>query len=104
MLPRTPIPFGKKPGEIQDRANVQRTFSDIQFEQNIPGKELSGTTPAVADTEFAVLHNLNYVPKRIMTFGLDAAARIYKGATPWTKTTAYLKCDVGNVAYTIFIF
>lgn len=70
---------------------------------NIQGKWAKATTPAGANTEFAVTHNLNYIPLGYDVKRIDKAAIIYDGTTAWTITQIFLKCNVATVAVTLFI-
>lgn len=70
---------------------------------NIDGAWATGTTPGVANTEFAVTHNLNRIPNGFDVKRMDKAARFYDSGTAWTKTQIFLKCDVVTVKYTLFI-
>ena len=51
----------------------------------------------VADTEYAVTHNLGYIPDHWFPASVDKGGVIYKSATTWTENTAYFKCTVANV-------
>jgi len=70
---------------------------------NIDGAWYSATTPGVADTEFTVTHNLNRVPVGFILFSIDKAGVVYRSATSWTTTQAFLKCNVTSAAVILFI-
>jgi hypothetical protein len=71
---------------------------------NIDGAWATTTTPGVADTEFALTHNLQRVPIGWLTVSIDKAAIIYDGGTAWTTAVINLKSNVATVALTIFVF
>jgi hypothetical protein len=79
------------------------TTGNTDGEQNTEGWKATGTTPAVANTEFTVAHGLGRVPMGFIVLLIDKAGIIYKGATAWTDTDIFLKCNVASVAYYIFI-
>jgi len=62
------------------------------------------TTPGVANTEFAVTHNLNRIPTGYNVVLLTAAAHVYIGPTPWTTTQIFLKCDQIGVILNLEIY
>jgi hypothetical protein len=70
---------------------------------NERGQWAKVTTPVAANTEFAVTHNLDYVPVGYNIERISAAASIYDGATPWTSTQIFLKCTASLVDLTLFI-
>ena len=97
---------------------VSKTLSNISFgattanstqDMNIACFKASGTSPGVANTEFAVAHNLHHVPIGFLIASTAPAGHIYKSTTAWTAATnsalgnIYLKSDVASVAYTIII-
>lgn len=78
---------------------------------NISMWKATGTTPAGPNTEFAITHNLTWVPWFYFYF-LDKAGSLYQGpatGTAWTAATSsalgsvFLKCSVASAAYTIII-
>lgn len=71
---------------------------------NINGVFNQGTTPGVADQEFAVTHNMGRIPVGFITLSVDQnAAVLYKGVTAWTTKQLFLKCHQTSVNYVIFI-
>ena len=82
------------------------TTANDDGEQNIEGWKAAGTSDAMADTEFPVVHGLNRVPLGFIVLQLDKAAIIYGTpalGTAWSTTTVYLKANAASVAYVIFI-
>jgi len=69
----------------------------------------SGTAPGVANTEFAVTHNLPRVPIGFFPISTGAAAHFYKSTTAWTAATnsslgsIFLKCDQPNVTFVMVV-
>ncbi len=76
----------------------------ITFDENTETQTLDYTTNATPDTEDTVAHTLNKVPTGFFVAGMDKAATIYNGATAWTSTHIYLKCNVASVAARIMVF
>src|SRR5882672_12811472 len=60
---------------------------------NIQGKWVKVTSPVTPNTEFAVTHNLDYVPVGYDIKRQDKACSIYDGTTAWTRTQIFLKCS-----------
>jgi len=71
---------------------------------NINAVWATGTSPAGADTEFEVVHNLGRVPVAFIPVNKNKAGDIYAGGTSWTTTKLYLKCSVSSLAYTLLVF
>jgi len=71
---------------------------------NMRGAWATGTTPS-GGAEFAVTHNLGYIPTGFLVWSLGGSATIYSsvGGTPWNKSQIFLKCAGGSVTYTLFI-
>lgn len=71
----------------------------------------TGVTPGVANTEFAISHNLLWIPWHYHYF-LDVAGQLYQAPTTGTHWTAatnstlgniYLKCTVASANYVVII-
>lgn len=105
-------------GKHTSPEDVQRRFLDtarainggIEFGSpangavNIRGYWLNTTTPGVADTEFIVTHNLNYVPTGIVVISVDKAAVVYASQKNlWTNTQIRLKCNMATVSLQGFV-
>jgi hypothetical protein len=103
--------LGRMLGEIgslwqycQQAMNGNLTFGDKYDTDNIKGGWFSFTSHAVADTEFALVHNLGQVPIGVLDFCLkDKAGVLYQGPTPWTTSTIYLRCNVASTAFRVFV-
>ena len=80
---------------------VIRKIAAIPFNQS---ESLTVADTGNADTEFTVSHNLGRTPNGYILTETDKAACLYNGATAWTDTALYLKCNVANAAITITIF
>jgi hypothetical protein len=71
---------------------------------NMQGFWLDTVTPGVADTEFIVNHNLQYIPTGIIVISVDKAAIVYASQKNlWTKTQIRLKCNVATVSLQGFV-
>lgn len=71
---------------------------------NIDGVWLSTTTPAGANTDFTLTHNLGRVPSGWIVAMQDKAASVYFGGVAATTTELTLRCSVASVAVRLFIF
>lgn len=73
---------------------------------NEAGQWVNVVTPGIADTEFAVPHNLGYIPSFIKHVNSDRACSVYQlpnTGTAWTSSNIYLKCNVASVALRFMI-
>ena len=75
------------------------TMSNDLQDRNLDVSKAQGVTPGAANTEFAVVHILNRVPITIVGQDTTNGGVLYRGTTPWTKTTAYLKCTTASAVY-----
>ena len=76
------------------------------YSGNMKGQWKNVTAPGVANTEFAVPHDLGYVPTHYPIINADRACKVYQlpnTGTPWTAQNIYLKCDTANAVLRIFI-
>ena len=80
-----------------------QTYGTQQSPQNIAGSWWQGTSPAVADTDFAVSHKLKHVPSGFDVKNINKAAHVYQGVTPWTDKLIYLRVDQASVFLTLFV-
>lgn len=96
------ISFGKT------SANSSQTSPD---QANVQMWKATGTTPAGANTEFAITHNLMWVPW-FYFYILSKDGNIYQRAntgTAWTAATSgalgsiFVKCSVASADYTVII-
>lgn len=71
---------------------------------NFDWRLIEFTSDATPDAENTVAHDLGKVPTDIIVTGLDKAAVVYKGATPWTNANVYLKVNVASVVVRAYIF
>lgn len=78
------------------------TMTNSEPGSNVQNSKATGTTPAAANTEFAVNHILGRVP---ITFfhHTDNGGVIYKSTTAWTKTQIFLKCTTVSANYSLVI-
>lgn len=83
--------------------NVQLGVSNTDQARNISNFMASGTTPGVANTNFTITHNLGYVPFTILGFDTNNGGVIFRGTTPWTKTTVTLQCTTATATYNVRI-
>ena len=92
------------------------TMSNKDSSQNMSAWKASGTTPATANTEFAIPHHLKYVPLTILGADTSNGGVLYRSTTPWTAAPAspnastpsaqlagyvYLKCTTASAAYNV---
>jgi len=58
----------------------------------------------VANTEFAVTHNLNRVPVGFRVANRNNVGNCFDSGTAWTTTQIFLKCDVAGTQFTLEIY
>ena len=89
--------------------NISFGANNTDQSRNILGAWVNAvTTPATPDTEFAVPYSIQQSPYAITAQYFDVkssnkACSVYKSTTPWTATTAYLKCNVASVLLDLFL-
>jgi hypothetical protein len=110
-LPKWFLSFGSKLTShfraLSSAVNGQISFGDpVNGPDNIKMQWHSGTTPATSDTEFAVPHNLGYIPKSYEVASKNKSGDIYTsiGGTSWTLSNIYLKASVASLQYTLRIY
>jgi hypothetical protein len=63
-----------------------------------------GTTPGAANTDFTINHSLGRIPITIVGQDTNNGGLLYRSpATPWTKTTATLRCTTASAAYNLIL-
>lgn len=77
---------------------------NVHFQDNIYGIFLSVQDSGVADSEIELSHSLGKVPQHFIVVNINKGAIVYKGSTAWTNEKIYLKCNVANTSYTVFVF
>ncbi len=70
--------------------------SSFSWTGNLDAVEIEWTTPAAANTEFAIPHLLGRIPVRAERTRADRACDVYDSGTVWTKDQVFLKCSVGG--------
>jgi hypothetical protein len=79
------------------------SMSNKDQSSNMNCWKASGTTPGSANTEFAIQHSLGRVPLTIGAQDTNNGGLIYRGSTPWSKTTVHLKCTAASAAYNVIL-
>lgn len=89
---------------VQSAINGRLSFGDGTDPDNIKGAWTSGTSHAVADTEFEIQHNLGQIPVGFLDVGYkDKAGVFYRGSSSWTTSSIFLKCNVASTSYRLFL-
>ena len=88
---------------ISEVVNGRLTFGDGIDYDNVAGKWIDYTTNATPDTEDTIAHGLGVIPVGYIVFKQSKAGSLYTGATAWTSSNIYLKCNVASMAVRIFI-
>lgn len=88
------------------RGNISfgSTFDPADKSRNIDAYPATAKTPAVAATEFAIIHGLNRVPIGFHLVSKDGQTDVWNSTTPWTTSTIFLKASGLNVNITVLIF
>lgn len=83
--------------------NGQLGFGDGSQLDNMAGAWANVTSSVATGTEFAITHNLGYVPIGYLVFTQNKPASFYLGSSAWTTTQIFLKADNSSVAVKLFI-
>lgn len=86
--------------------NVSFGFSMSNTDQgnNMSCWKATGTTPAAANTDFAIAHTLGRVPITIVGQDTNNGGLLFRSpSTAWTSTTIYLQCTTGSAAYNVIV-
>jgi hypothetical protein len=76
----------------------------LNYEEHFNAKSVSVANTGVADTEFAVPHNMKLVPSGYHVIKNGNGGAVYDGTTPWTTTNVYLRCKSANNNITVLLF
>jgi hypothetical protein len=79
------------------------SFGDGTHTDNISGFWTT-QTPALANTDFTVTHNLHRLPAGYLAMEKSAACDVFTGSVAPTTTQITLRASVGGVTLRIFIF
>lgn len=111
--PKVPVIHEGKYNHIDLHRFYQRIYKNLRKNisfgndgvtpDNIDGAWARILNSGPANTDFAVLHNLNRVPVAYDIKGKSLPTIVYTGATPWTKTNIYLRSSLANVELLIFV-
>jgi len=71
---------------------------------NINGAWVTGVTPGVINTDFALTHNLGRIPTGWLFVWKDNYVDFKIGAGAWTSRQIFLQANTINVNYRVFIF
>lgn len=71
---------------------------------NLDNKHINVISPGVANTEFAVTHNLNRVPTAAIPVQNSNGGIVYNSGTAWTKTQVFLKCTTVSCGLVLQIY
>ena len=95
-------------GELLPNGTINKDDS-----QNMSVWKASGITPPTAGTEFAIPHQLKYIPLTILGADLDQPGTLYRGPTAWTAAPVqptggtppvgyiHLRSTVANAHYNV---
>jgi hypothetical protein len=96
------------------RELVRKVNREISFGNGIDGYRAGNldaqfvdiaTTPAIADTEFTVIHGLKRVPIGYIVVRKDRACDVYDSSIgSWTGSLMYLKCNVAAASVKLLVF
>lgn len=82
---------------------VSQINGNVEFDKNILTQTVVVTFPATADSQIAINHNLNVIPKGYIICKKSVACDVYDGSTLFDSKQIYLKCTVANAIVTIII-
>lgn len=102
-LPRSVKTYLDRVIKVYFNISFGQKTDNTDIGQNISGFWATGTSPATANTQFTVNHQLGRVPVGFDLKRANAAASFYDSGTTWTSTQIFLKASAASVAYTLFI-
>lgn len=73
-------------------------------EDNFDWRLVDFTSDPSIGVETAVPHTLGKIPTDFIVTSIDQEAIVWKGSTPWTSDTIYLKASQSSVAIRAYIF
>jgi hypothetical protein len=76
----------------------------LKFTDNFNAEILTIADSGAAGSENTVGHGLKRVPTGFIVTSINKAGIVYLGASAWTSTNIYLKCNAANCAITILVF
>ncbi len=71
---------------------------------NADNTHVAVMSPAAANTEFVVTHNLNRVPTMAVPGQNSNGGIVYGSGTPWTKSQIFLKCTTSSCGLNLLIY
>jgi hypothetical protein len=84
---------------LNGNVNYGSTMKNTDPDMNMNAFKAAGTTPGAANTDFTLTHTLGRVPLTINGQDTNNGGVIYRGSTPWTKTTVTLRCTTASAVY-----
>lgn len=80
------------------------TMTNNEQGRNIKCWKASGTTPAVANTDFTLQHTLGRKPITIAGQDTNNGGLLSRSpVTAWTKTAVTLRCSTASAAYNVVL-
>lgn len=79
------------------------TMGNTDRSQNMECWKATGTTPAGANTEFAVSHGLRRIPLTLAGQDTNNGGVIYRSTAAWTATQVFLKCTTASAGYNLIL-
>ncbi len=70
---------------------------------NLSGEIIEVSDSGVADSELALSHHLKRTPSYFWVVDINKSAVVYRSSTAWNETTIYLKCNVANTSFKVFV-
>jgi hypothetical protein len=82
---------------------IDALLNNLTFVDNFQAKIVSVTTPAGANTEFTINHNLGVKPTAYI-WNVDQNAVVYDSRrVDWTTRQMFLKCTASSVNLTLIV-
>jgi hypothetical protein len=88
---------------LSGRVSFGSSMSNADPDRNIHCFKATGTTPATANTEFAITHNFGQIPNTLVGWDTNNGGVLYRSTTPWTKTQVFLKCTTASAAFNVIL-
>ncbi len=86
-----------------DLGSISGLIGGIESPGNINAKHVQVVSGA-ANTDFAVVHNLNRIPTGFFIVNKDQQADVWRGLTVWNTNSIFLRSNAATVTMTVLVY
>ncbi len=86
-----------------DLGSISGLVGGTESPGNINAKHVQ-VVSGLANTDFAVVHNLNRIPTGFAVVNKDQQADIWRGLTVWNTNSIFLRSNAATVTMTLLIY